>query len=515
MCNCVPLLEAIERYLQKADDDLADTLGAEGYLLPELTVEDINAIEDELAEILEEQRSELLWQIEHHGIQAALDGVLPDFLADERVAALFAEKLESIMSELIDAYIKSIDKELVFNTFTDRTTDWIRSWSEELGQIMQLSSHDDMENILTSALEEGKSVADVTDQLMDSYTFSRKRARRTAITELLTAHSAAAHEAYRQSPAVEGKMWRHTGAHKNTPRLNHMAIDGQTVPKDKPFELIGADGSPHSPMYPRDPILPPAERVNCHCITQPVVDESILGMSLEERRRLQQEAIDADNGEWEKELDARNKARAGIDENTVTLDWFRQKDKAGQIKYIGGKAKWALHEAGLVTDDAMLKKIKTTTLKDLADDGIITVTATRVKHSALGEYKGPSQKYPNGRMIKGGHAQAAMDECDARGIEYSVSYTYANGVRVGSVPSSRSHIKRNGGQSWFPADWEEDDVWVAGTYVANSPGDVSALKTKDGAVSGHKVFQEYRGIRVGIIIDLNGQVTTIFPDVSQ
>jgi hypothetical protein len=35
---------------------------------------------------------------------------------------------------------------------------------------------------------------------------------------------------------------------------------------------------------------------------------------LEERQRLQQEAIDAMDDEWEKELDAQNKAKAGIDE---------------------------------------------------------------------------------------------------------------------------------------------------------------------------------------------------------
>jgi hypothetical protein len=35
---------------------------------------------------------------------------------------------------------------------------------------------------------------------------------------------------------------------------------------------------------------------------------------IEERRRLQQEAIDEMDDEWEKELNERNKAKAGIDE---------------------------------------------------------------------------------------------------------------------------------------------------------------------------------------------------------
>lgn len=90
------------------------------------------------------------------------------------------------------------------------------------------------------------------------------------------------------------------------------------VDKDKPFKLIGADGVTYYPMFPMDPILPAGEAINCKCISQPIVDEDILGMSLEERQKLQQEIIDDDDGEWEKELDARNRAKAGIDVDEET-----------------------------------------------------------------------------------------------------------------------------------------------------------------------------------------------------
>ena len=117
-----------------------------------------------------------------------------------------------------------------------------------------------------------------------------------------------------QSPAVVDKAWKHTGAYRNEPRQNHVDMDGQRVPKDAPFTLTGIKGGTYEPMYPRDVILPPEERINCHCISQPVVSEDILGLPLEERQRLQQEAVEAMDDAWEKELDARNKAKAGIDE---------------------------------------------------------------------------------------------------------------------------------------------------------------------------------------------------------
>mgnify|MGYP000747935359 FL=1 len=146
------------------------------------------------------------------------------------------------------------------------------------------------------------------------YWTSHYRARRVAVTEILGAHSVAQQEAFMQSPAVESKGWLHTGNYRNEPRQNHIDMDGQIVAKDQPFELIGADGIVYHPMYPRDVILPAGERINCHCIQQPIVSEDILGLPLEERKKLQQQAIDDMDDEWEAELDARNKAKAGIED---------------------------------------------------------------------------------------------------------------------------------------------------------------------------------------------------------
>lgn len=97
------------------------------------------------------------------------------------------------------------------------------------------------------------------------------------------------------------------------PRQNHVEMNGAKVPKKEPFELIGVDGITYYPMYPRDTILPAGESVNCHCINQPVISEQILGLSLDERKLLQAKAIAEDDGAWEAELDAQNKAKAGIE----------------------------------------------------------------------------------------------------------------------------------------------------------------------------------------------------------
>ena len=58
-------------------------------------------------------------------------------------------------------------------------------------------------------------------------------------------------------------------------------------------------------------------------------------MSLEEREALQQKIIDEDDGEWEKELDARNRKLSGIDEEHVDTASHGQHQTGG--KESGGK----------------------------------------------------------------------------------------------------------------------------------------------------------------------------------
>jgi hypothetical protein len=330
----LPLLKSIDHYLAKADDDMKNTLKDEGFAEPEKTVDMINAFEEYLADIFDEQRDYYIKGIEGKDVKEALDA-LPRLQAKDKAYKRtilkakdnedktdFAEEFSKFIRQLVESYIKGTDKDLSFSTFTKRTTDWIDSWSKDLGDIMKLSTDEGLKTVLSDALENGDSIRTVADKLQDWYGFSAKRAMATAKTEMLTAHSAAAQEAYVQSPAVSQKMWRHTGAYKNDPRQNHMddwpkGCNGQVVAVEESFTLIGAGtnaGETFYPMYPRDPILPPGERVNCHCISQPVVSKDVLGLDLKERKRLQQEAIDADDKAWEAELNAKNKAKAGIED---------------------------------------------------------------------------------------------------------------------------------------------------------------------------------------------------------
>ena len=321
MCMaCQPLIKAIDAYLAKADGDLADALKAEGYAEPQATIGYMQDIEDDVAEALVEETDYFLAEAEKAAdLETFAADIWPRVKLNDRLkaklATVFTEHLSEFMPEFVAYYIAQTDRSLKLEVVSKRTVAWVESWSEQLGEIMQLNSHKEIETILTKGLKDGTGIASFTREILDSGIRDEYyKARRVALTEVLGAHSVAQQEAFMQSPAVVDKAWKHTGAYRNEPRQNHVDMDGQRVPKDAPFSLTGIKGGTYEPMYPRDIILPPEERINCHCICQPVVSEDILGLPLEERQRLQQEAIDTMDDAWERELDARNKAKAGIDE---------------------------------------------------------------------------------------------------------------------------------------------------------------------------------------------------------
>lgn len=319
MHDCKKLLDAIERYIAKADDDLEDILSEEGFIEPGLTVKRISKIEEAVAEVLQEE-TELFISYAETAIdikefaERIWSGVKLDDQTAEKLTEIFKEQLQEFMPELIEPYLKRTDQDLSLTSVTKKTTAWVESWSAELGSLMKLTSHTDLENILKKDLEDGVGIQTFIQDIQDSGIRDEYyRARRVAITESLRAHSVAQEEAIQQSPAVEEKEWVHTGSFRNDPRPNHQAISGQIVKKTDPFTLYGRDGSIFYPQYPRDSSLPASESVNCHCIHRGIVSEKILGLSIEERKRLQAEAIAEMDDAWEKELDEKNKAKAGIE----------------------------------------------------------------------------------------------------------------------------------------------------------------------------------------------------------
>ncbi|MCM1530112.1 MAG: phage head morphogenesis protein [Alistipes sp.] len=321
MCiHCKSLIEAIDGFIAKADDDLKDDLEESGRVSPDETVDCINEIEDGVTAALLSETDYFIKQIKKRKTLTELLDDLEEIKAKDiycdEIKTVVSGQLHKLVPKLVKEYVSIVDKEIEITTVSKRTTAWIDNWSGQLSELMKLDSHKQIEDILKKGFENGSDIASVTRDILDSgMRDEHYRARRVAVTEVLGAHNAAKQEAAMQNPCIKEKMWRHTGAYNNSPRENHVDMDGQKVLVSEPYSLTGAGGETYHPMFPTDPILPPGERINCHCLSQDIVDEDILGLSPEERQRLQQEAIDSMDDEWEKELDAQNRAKAGIEED--------------------------------------------------------------------------------------------------------------------------------------------------------------------------------------------------------
>ena len=522
--NVNPLIRAIDRYIQKADEDLEKELKAEGYVATGAAVTAINEIEDKLTDLLNDYTDDLLNRMEKASdISDFIENVWSDMKTEKDLEEFLIDflhkKFTSLLNECVKEFLIDADEQLgIDERITKPTQEFIEDWSHELARIMRLNTNKQIEEILIKSQKEAMSIEEVAKAISDSAIRSPGyRARSVALTEVLRIESYSQLEYMRQDPAVEEKEWFHTGSHKNKPRSNHVAINGQKVPKNEPFTLTGADGSVYKPMCPRDTCLPASETVNCHCIMKTIRNEKVMGMTVEERRKLREQYMD--------EIDTEYTAKYTRDNVDAILTMSDEE----QIRYFGGEendgyAKAALVKSGVIDNDIKLesmwkinsagnKTIKT--LNELADDGIFTVSDKTMNHVIVGDFKNGSKEFPKGRLASGAHAYKCIENVTNKGCNCHVTGEFSNGVKVGYV---ENHVlktkdgkgKRENsdiGQSWFPKTWSDDDIRNAGTYVANNKEVWDETKRFGAGV--------YNGVRIGFYTDLQGQPTTLFPDNSQ
>lgn len=296
------LLDSLNEWIEKADtDDFAASLPADLEVLDMLPGY-VEEFEKEIAKLLRKQKKYFIDGIKNYTKKDAVEKSIKikdiiDFVTGSLFGAdAFAKSLSKAarkflnytMMDMAKAFMDAIDPDIQFNVFSKRTTKWIDSWSDELGKIMKINSHKAVERILNDGLEKGKGIKEIARDLAKLPEFDRKRAKTTAQTEVLAACSASQFESYRQSPAVTGKKWRHSGTKNNQPRDNHVEYSGTTIPVEEEFEL---PGSGEKCMFPRDSSLSAKERVRCKCVLQPAVDNDILGLSEEEKQKIREETL--------------------------------------------------------------------------------------------------------------------------------------------------------------------------------------------------------------------------------
>lgn len=330
--NVTPLLEAIEQYIAKADNDLEDQLNEEGYVEAGVAVSHMRAIEDGVTAAVENNVDEVLARLQSaSGVDDFIENVWPEISnSDEMEKALydlFYQQFDELLRRFTKQWIISADAELgevVDDRITRPAEAFIKGWSQQLADIMHLNTKDGIEKILLDAQEQNQTIDEVAQAIADSgIRECGYRSRRVAVTEVLRVEEYAHQEARIQNPSCYKKEWVHTGAAH--PRENHVAINGQQVFKREPFTLTGRNGGTYYPMCPRDTSLPAEESINCHCTTKDVVDQEILGMSLEDRVALREKYMNEVNAEydaWEQKFNEEHGIEELRDDPSIAWDIY-------------------------------------------------------------------------------------------------------------------------------------------------------------------------------------------------
>jgi hypothetical protein len=295
-----PLIDAIDRYIAKADDDLEDTLEEEGYAGVEDAIEFVSKLEESINDTLEGDSLEFLKRIQKAtGVDDFILEVWPDIKNSDDLQKELYKIFRKQFDEMMHCFtyewmlaenpvLAGVDKEI-----TRPAEAFIEGWSDELSRIMNLNTKDAMEKMLLKAQKNSWSIDELAEAIGDSGIRNHGyRSRRVALTEMLRAESYAQQESMVQNPLCYKKRWRHVD--NDHPRENHVAIDGQEVYKRECFEL-----GEYRPLCPRDTSLPASEAVNCHCIMESIEDKNALGMSEDELKETRKKYMDDINTEYE------------------------------------------------------------------------------------------------------------------------------------------------------------------------------------------------------------------------
>lgn len=296
-CCDAEIIECINRIIEKDNDKLYDKLKKMGIAFAAMTVRQISLLEKRIATAMKKwHKSEKTSLLNSESLFSFLSSHTTESEADAELVQAVSQAVEETCGDVLqasaDQYIRQTDAELSVTEISAPTAAAVSEASVQAGTSVLRHVTDEISNIIQEAINNGDSVDDAAKRIFDGRLRDEYyEARRVAQTEMMRTHAYAKYEALQQSPVVNAKRWRHTGAKGAASRENHINISGQTVPKDQPFTLTGRDGATYHPMLPHDTALPAAEAINCHCILEAVIDKDLKSLPPEQKAQMQRDNI--------------------------------------------------------------------------------------------------------------------------------------------------------------------------------------------------------------------------------
>lgn len=139
-----------------------------------------------------------------------------------------------------------------------------------------------------------------------------------------------------------------------------------------------------------------------------------------------------------------------------------------------------------------------------------TISEYVLVHSIEGSYKNVDNKDPMRplQLKSGGHGEYVFKIFKKHNINFTITKTFPNGVRVGNVENHYSFRKReHNEQLWFPKNWRKKDILEAGEHVLR-------LRKNQNAKVGDRIYGMWKGVKV-MVIKSDGKRGTIAPAYDQ
>lgn len=178
-------------------------------------------------------------------LRAAIEDAVAQYASERASASMFA--IENFVAGDFEALLEQANRDAVA---------WASTRAGELVTEVSDTTIDGIRDIVTSAIEDGLTNAELADELSTSFEFSEARSMLIARTETSFAENAGTLIGWRAAGCVAGKVWL-VGDAEVCEECD--ALDGVEVPIDADFPDDGGDGPPLHP--------------NCRCSIAPVVIE--------------------------------------------------------------------------------------------------------------------------------------------------------------------------------------------------------------------------------------------------
>ncbi|MGM0215058.1 hypothetical protein [Enterococcus sp. AZ109] len=269
--NDAQLIELALLIKKEEDDELKKLLEQAEYQFVTILIEYILSIESKMEDA---------FQTDYEELQEAVDELVAKFVKKSPTEKQIKRSIkkrsfnskvkEEVLPELEEAFFVLLEafQEIYGNygefDLKSEAYKELQKWLKDLPNLLQKTTDDAVIRTVGKHYDKDKDKRPDSMSLAEQWVFGYFRARSIAILELLRMYSGSQYEALMLNDNVIGLKWRHADG-VNEPRPTHVAADGEVVAKGEFFYI-----NQTFIRYPRDPLIPISESINCHCFLEPM-----------------------------------------------------------------------------------------------------------------------------------------------------------------------------------------------------------------------------------------------------